>query len=83
MRWRTTTPTTHVVTGVSANKKSSNWWGRQNAAPLTFDPMPSQMDFGRFFSNLDKYRLKFAGCVISGEAIDEVGMDNPCTMWSL
>ena len=27
------------------NKKPTNWWGRQNAAPLKFDPKPSEAAF--------------------------------------
>ena len=27
------------------NKTSTNWWGRQNAAPLKFDPKSSEVAF--------------------------------------
>ena len=30
---------------VLPNKVSTNWWGRQNAAPLKFDPKPSEAAF--------------------------------------
>ena len=30
---------------LSNNKKPTNWWGRQNAAPLKFDPKPSEAAF--------------------------------------
>ena len=32
----------------SLNKKPTNWWGRQNAAPLKFDPKLSEAGFRPF-----------------------------------
>ena len=34
--------------GVSPNKKPVNWWGKQNATPLKFDPKPSDTAFSDF-----------------------------------
>ena len=31
------------------NKMPTNWWGRQNAAPLKFDPKPSEVAFSASF----------------------------------
>ena len=47
------------------NKKPSNWWGRQNAAPLKFDPKLSKAVFLAVFSNFDKCRPEVADEVIS------------------
>ena len=35
--------------GVLPNKMPTNWWGRQNAAPLKFDPKPSEAAFSAVF----------------------------------
>ena len=48
--------------------------GSQNAAPLKFDPKPSEAAFSAIFSNFDKCRPKAAGDVVSGAAVDYVGM---------
>ena len=55
-----------AIASLSGNKKSTNWWGRQNAVPLKFDPKPSRGDIFSRFSNFDKSRLEVAGDVISG-----------------
>ena len=34
------------------NKKPTNWLGRQNAAPLKFDPKPSETAFSAVFRTL-------------------------------
>ena len=57
------------------NKKPTNWWGRQNSAPLKFDPKPSEAAFWTVFSNFDKCQLEVAGNVISGVAVELIGMD--------
>ena len=49
------------------NKMPTNWFGRQNAASLKFDPKPSNA-VGRF-SNFGKCRSKVAGDVISDVAV--------------
>ena len=51
------------------------WWGRQNAAPLKFDPKPSEAAFSAVFSNFDKCRLEIAGDVMSDVAVDLGSMD--------
>ena len=57
------------------NKKPTNWWGRQNAVPLKFDPKLSEAAFSAFFPNFDKCRSEVAGDVMSGAAVHYVGMD--------
>ena len=52
------------------NKKPTNWWGMQNAAPLKFDPKPSDATFSAVFSNFKKCRPEVANDVISGVAVD-------------
>ena len=52
-----------------ANKKLTNWWGKQNAAPLKFDPKLSEVAFS-VFPNFDKCRPEIADDVIFGEAVD-------------
>ena len=47
-----------------------NGWARQNAAPLKFDPKPSEVAFSEVFPNFDKCRAEILGDVISGMAID-------------
>ena len=48
----------------------TNWWDRQDAAPLKFDPKPVGGGiFGRFL-NFGKCRSEVAGEVISGVAVD-------------
>ena len=37
------------------NKMPTNWWGRQNAAGLKFDPKPSEAAFLAVFFNFGKY----------------------------
>ena len=56
-----------------SNKMTTNWWGRQNAASLKFDPKPSDAAFRSFFSNFGKCRSKVAGDIISGVAVKYVG----------
>ena len=51
------------------------WWDKQNAAPLKFDPKPSQAALSAVFANFDKCRSEAAGDVISGVAVDYVGMN--------
>ena len=51
------------------------WWGRQNAAPLKFDPKPSEATFSVVFLNFDKYRPEVADDVISGVTLDYVSVD--------
>ena len=62
------------MTAADNNKKPTNWCGKQNATPLTFDPVGRDI-FGRFFSNFDIYRPEVAGDVITGVALKQVGMD--------
>ena len=56
-------------------RKSINWWGRQNAAPLKFD-RPKAVGGGIFdcFSNFNIYRPEFADDVITGKAVEQVSM---------
>ena len=54
-------------------KMPTNWWGRQNAAPQNSIQIIGGSIFGHF-SNFDKCRLEAAGDVISGVAVDSVGM---------
>ena len=49
-------------------------WARQNAAPLKFDPKPSNAAFLGLFSD-ERCRSEVTGDVISGMAIGEAGMD--------
>ena len=48
--------------------------GRQNAAPINFDPKPFEAAFSIVFSNFDKCRPEAVSDDISGVAV-EVGMD--------
>ena len=58
------------------NKKSTNWWGRQNAAPLKFDKKLLEIAFSPvFFSNFDHCRPQVAEDIIFGVAVEKVGMD--------
>ena len=43
-----TTPETIVLFNVKKTTPTT-WWRRQNAAPLKFDPKPSEAAFGLFF----------------------------------
>ena len=47
----------------------------QNTASLIFHPKPSQAAFLVVFTKLDKGRAEVSGDVISGMAIDRVGID--------
>ena len=42
------------------NKMPTNWWGKQNAVPLKFDPKPPESAFFPVFCfyNFDKCRLE-------------------------
>ena len=40
----------------NSNKKPTSWWGRQNAAPLKFNPKLSEAAFWTVFSNFHKCR---------------------------
>ena len=57
------------------NKKPTNWWGRQNAAPQTFDPKLSDTTFSDVFLNCDIYRPEVADDVITSVAVGQIGMD--------
>ena len=52
------------------NKKSTNWWGRQNATPLKFNPKPHEASFSAISSNFEKCRPEVADDVISSVAVD-------------
>ena len=41
-------------TGVTPNKKPTNWWGRQNAAPPKFDSNQYEAALWTVFSNFHK-----------------------------
>ena len=58
------------------DKTHTNWWGRQNAAPLKFDPKPSEATFSGVIWNCDKCQPKLADNVISSVPVDSVGMDD-------
>ena len=53
---------------INVNKKPTNWWGRQSAAPLKFVPNRQRRNLRSFVSNFDKCRREVAGDIISGEA---------------
>ena len=61
--------------GVLSNKVANNWLGRQNAAPLKFDPKLSDTAFSAVFSNFDKCRQEVADDVIFCAVEGDVGMD--------
>ena len=52
------------------NKTPINWLARQNAAPLKFDPKPSEAAFSTVFLNFNKCRPAAADDVISSMAIE-------------
>ena len=58
---------------LNRNKKPTNWWGRQNAAPLKFDRR--QAAFSAVFSNFEKCRPDAADDPMSGLAAEYVGLD--------
>ena len=37
------------VSNNNNNKKPTNWWGRQNATPLKFDPKLLEAAFSKYF----------------------------------
>ena len=53
----------------------TNWWGRQNAVPLRFDPKPLEAVFSAVFE-LNKCRAEAAGDVISGKFVGPVVPDS-------
>ena len=55
--------------------KPTNWFGRKNAPPLKFDPKPQEEAFSAVYSNFSKCQPKVAGEVISGKAVEYVGID--------
>ena len=57
------------------NKKPTNWLGRQNTAKLKFEPKPTEAAFSAVFSNVVKCPSEVAGDVMSGVAVDQVGVD--------
>ena len=64
-------------------KKHTNCWGRQNAAPLKFDPKPSETAFSAVFSNFDKYRPEVYDDFISRVAVRVKLGDVTCIMQPL
>ena len=42
--------TKSTMTKTNEYKMPTNWWGRQNAAPIKFDSEPSETAFYGFFS---------------------------------
>ena len=71
VRWRLTYHQVHLHEGKTngyhrTNKTPTNWWGRQNAAPLKFDPEPSEAGYSAFLGNSDKCQREAACDVISG-----------------
>ena len=50
-------------------------WARHNASPIKFDPKPPAVTFSAVFFIFDKSRPEVPGDVISGVAIDSVGVD--------
>ena len=51
------------------NKKPTNWWGRENAAPLKFDPKPSEAAFSAVFPNFDYCQPEVGDEVIYGVTV--------------
>ena len=49
--------------------------GKQNTAPLTFDPKLSEAAFSAVFLNFDLYRPDVTDDVVTGVAVEQVGMD--------
>ena len=45
-----------AVASAMSNKKPTNWWGRENAAPLKFDPKQYEAALWTVFSNFHKCR---------------------------
>ena len=56
-------------------KKPTNCWGRQNAAPLKFEPKPSAAACSTVFSNFYKCWPEVSDDVISGATVDYVDVD--------
>ena len=57
-----------------SNKKPTNWWGRQNAAPLEFDSKQSEVAFSTVFFR-DNLQPEVAHHVIFGVVTEETGVD--------
>ena len=53
------------------NEKPTNWWSRQNAAPLKFNP---EAAFRPLLSNFDECRPEVADDAIPGATVESVGM---------
>ena len=56
-------------------KKPTNTWGKQNGAPLKFNPKPYEAALLGVFLNFEKYRPEVADDATSSLAADQVGMD--------
>ena len=63
----------HISTGPTRSPPIGR--ARQNAVPQKFDPKPSEVALLAVFPNFDKCRPEVAGDVVSGVAVDWVGLD--------
>ena len=58
------------------NKRTNNWLDQAKRCTIKIQPTAvGKRHFQPFFLNFDKCRPKVAGDVISGVAVDKVGMD--------
>ena len=72
---QTVTIQAHDLTIIIATTSPTIGWARQTAAPLKFDPMPSEAAYSAVSSNFEKCPQEVADDVLSSVAVEQVGID--------